>query len=469
AAADHYLRAAGHAVEVGGSADAFRLLTRARKLLPADDRERRFQARRQREEILGRMARRGEQLREIHNMRKDAEALADDGKLALAHCRLAQFYIDVGKAPAASRAVGPALEHARAAGDKLAEADALRLRAAIARLVGNNEESLALSEEALALCGDDRDGLLERATILNNRGTTLWNMGRLVQASEAYAEALVIYRALRLPRQEARALNNMGIIFASLGEFEEALAHYKSSLKIDQELGDRASIALKLSNIGQAYGELGDLDRGERYLQRALKIAEQTEESTSVVDVAISLGQLYLQAGRPRDGLALLDRGLQLATEFRDRYQEIRALEYIALGQLDAGDPAEGALELARSATELARKSTMTVGEVYGLCIQGLALGKLGRAAEGLALTTQAVALLEHHRETEGAEHIQFMHARLCLLAGRTVDATSALRAAWTEVQSKASRLRDAELRDIYLRSRVPAEIAAERGRLESP
>src|SRR4030042_1859852 len=53
-AADRYLRAANHAVELGGNADAFRQLTRALKLLPADDHERRFTAHRLREEILRR-------------------------------------------------------------------------------------------------------------------------------------------------------------------------------------------------------------------------------------------------------------------------------------------------------------------------------------------------------------------------------------------------------------------------------
>ena len=102
-AADRYLRAAGHAVELGGNADAFRQLSRALKLLPNDDHERRFSAHRLREEILRRLAKRPQQLRELHALRKEADVIGDPGKLAQAHCALAQFYIDVGKAPAAFR------------------------------------------------------------------------------------------------------------------------------------------------------------------------------------------------------------------------------------------------------------------------------------------------------------------------------------------------------------------------------
>jgi serine/threonine protein kinase/predicted ATPase len=467
AAADRYLRAANHAVNVGGNADAFRQLTRALKLLPEDDHDRRFTARRQREEILGRLARRPEQLREIHNLRKEAEAIGTPDKLALAHCRLAQFYIDVGKAPAASRAVVPALEYAREAGDALLEAEALRLRSSIARLVGNNDEAIELVDRALELCGESPEALAQRALILNNRGTTLWNMGRLHEASESYAEALVIYRMLKLPRLEARALNNMGIVFAALGEFEEALAHYKSSLKIDQELGDRASLALKLGNIGQTYSDLGDTARAERYLSKALKFAEQTGDSSSEADAAISLAQVYMQKKEAKRGLALLDRGLQLAIDQRERYQEIRALIYIAFGQLEAGDPPEGALELARSATELARKAPMLVGQIYGLCAQGLALAALDRAGEATELGARAVALLEtRQEETEGSEQIHYMYARMCEQAGLAERAHDALKKARDEVERKSSKLRDPELRQIYLSSKNPAGILRDANRL---
>jgi tetratricopeptide (TPR) repeat protein/tRNA A-37 threonylcarbamoyl transferase component Bud32 len=469
AAADRYLRAATHAIDVGGNTDAFRQLTRALKLLPADDHLRRFQARRQREEILRRMARRPQQLRELAALRKEAEALGDPQKQALAHALTAQFYIDVGKAPAAARAATAAIAHARESGDHLATADALRLRSAIARLVGNNEESLALVDEALALCGPTDGGehqpaLRARAAILIDLGTTLWDMGRLEAAIEAYAEALVIYRALGLPRQEARALNSMGGVFASLGEYEEALAHYKSSLKIDQQLGDRSGVALKLSNIGHAYADLGDLDRADGYLARAMKVGEQTDDTRSLADVAISWGQAKLERGDHVAGLALLERGRELATASRDRFQEIRALEYIALGQLESGQPASGALELARSATELARRMPMVVGIIHGLAVQALALSRLGRHQEATAAAAEATALALAQTRPEGAEHIHHWHARVLAAAGDRAGAHAAWGRAAAEIAAKVDRLRDPALRAAYLSSRTVTAVRAALG-----
>ena len=468
AAADRYLRAANHAVDLGGNADAFRQLTRALKLLLPTDHDRRFTAHRLREEILRRMAKRPQQLRELHAMRKEADATSDPGKLATAHCALAQFYIDVGKAPAALRAAMPALQYARDAKDPLLEAEALRLRAAIARLVGNAEESLALADQALALidaagaAGTTETGrpsspvLVSRATILNQRGTTLWNIGRLEQAIESYAEALVIYRAIGMSRHEARALNNMGIVFAALGEYEEALAHYKSALKIDQALGDRSSIALKLGNIGQCYSDLGDLDRAESYLAKALKVAEQTGDLSAAAHAAVSWGQTKMQRGDVQGALAMFERGLSLATENRERYQEIRALEYIALAHLAVGDPPEAALEMARSATEWARKVPMLVGIVYGLVFQGLALSKLGRHDEAVTAVDEAIQLIEGARP-EGTEHVHRWRAEILMAAGRTAEALAATTRAATEVEAKAAKLRDPELRKLFLASRQRA------------
>ncbi len=427
-AADRYLRAAGHAVELGGNADAFRQLTRALKLLPAADHERRFSAHRLREEILRRLAKRPQQLRELHALRKAADATRDPGKLAIAHCALAQFYLDVGKAAAALRAALPALQYARDAGDVLGEAEALRLRAAVARSIGNVEESLRLVEQALALVDVSASAttgsrpptpvLVARATILNQRGNTLWNIGQLEPAIESYAEALVIYRAVGMARNEARALNNMGIVFAALGEYEEALAHYKSALKIDETLGERSGIALKLGNIGQCYADLGDIDKAQSYLTRALSVADRTGDVAATSEIAVSLGQVKLQLGDVKGALVLFERGLTVATENRERYNEVRALQYIALAHLRLGDPPEAALEMAKSATEWARKMPMLVGIIYGLTFQGLALAQLGRHAEAIAAADEAFALVEK-AQLDGADHIYRWRADIMTAAGR--------------------------------------------------
>ena len=218
-----------------------------------------------------------------------------------------------------------------------------------------------------------RDALEARAQILNARGTILWNMNRLTEAIESYAETLVIYRNLRRPRQEARALNNMGIVFSALGQSEAALGHYKRSLRIDQRLGDRAQIALKLGNIGQTYTEIGDDKRGEKYLLKALTLSEANQDWATMVDIINSLGQAYLNRHDLDRAREFLQRGLDLAAESHNHYQEIRSLVYLALTRIEQNDGIAEARSLAERATAIAKKVPMPVGEMFGLAAQALA------------------------------------------------------------------------------------------------
>jgi tetratricopeptide (TPR) repeat protein len=212
-------------------------------------------------------------------------------------------------------------------------------------------------------------------------------------------------------------------------------------------------MAHKLGNIGQCYADLGDTARAESYLAKALSVAEQTGDLSAAADAAVSWGQAKLARGEVRAARELFERGLALATESRERYQEVRALEYVALAHRAAGDPPEAALELARSATEWARRMPMRVGIVYGLVFQALAMSRLGHHAEAVAAIEEAVHNLEGARP-EGAEYIYGWQAEILAAAGLADAAAAATARAGREISAKAARLRDPELRRHFLASR---------------
>lgn len=464
AAAQRYLAAAMHARDVLGNAEAFQHLSKALALLPREAHAERLEARGEREAILRAWGHRAQQLRELHQMRREAEALGDAARIADVLSRTAQFYLDVDKAPQAQRVLGPALAAARASGQRLVEAEVLRMQSVLARSLGENQEALVLVDRALALCGDDRPGLLQRATILNNKGTTLWQMSRLREAIEAHAEALVIYRKLRVPRQEAKVLNNIGIVFSALGEYEEALTNYKRSLKIDQELGNRLAVAVKLANIGGLYVDVGDLDKAEPYLGKALAIAGELGDPATQTDATITLGQAYLKRGDLARARRAFDKGHTQAAQAKNRYQEIRALVYLALATIRSGEPPDRALAMAREATDLAEKARILIGQMYGLTAQGLALRELGRLGEAAEVAGRAVEVLDRSHAPEGSEEILYHYARILLAAGRAGDAAAALRRSHDELQAKARRIKDPALRARFLAASPARDILAEVG-----
>ncbi len=468
AAAGEYLAAATHAMHVGSMGDALHQLGRCLRLYTTQQHRERFAVHLLRVEALARMAKRPLQLREIEALMREAEHLGEAGKLASAHARLTDFRIEQGRLQEATTSVEPALRFAREAKDKLAEAEALRLQSSIFRLQGKSAAALKTCDEALALAQSHPKALEERAQILNNRGTILWNMNRLNEAIEGYAETLVIYKNLGRPRQEARALNNMGIVFSALGESEAALAHYKRSLRIDQRLGDRAQIALKLGNIGQTYTELGDDNRGEKYLLKALKLSEAHEDWASMIDILNSLGQVYLGRGDLERAGNFLRRGLDHAREAHNHYQEIRSLVYLAQVSIEEGEALEEAKAQAAKAAEMARAVPMPVGEMFALAAGALACEKLGDFDEGLALSRRALEHLEKIEQGEGLETILQVHATLCEKNGLVEEARSAIQRSRAEVERKAAKLVDAELRECYLASPAISKILSEDKRLWS-
>jgi tetratricopeptide (TPR) repeat protein len=189
-------------------------------------------------------------------------------------------------------------------------------------------------------------------------------------------------------------------------------------------------------------------------------MAQQTGDLSAAADATISMGQLSLRLGDAAAALAQFEKGLALATENRERYQEIRALQYIALAQLGAEGSPETALELARSSIELSRKVPMAVGVIYGLTFQALALSRLGRHDEAVATSAEAAALAGDGARPEGLELLLRWRAEVLRAAGQRAAAEAVDAQASAEIAAKAARIRDTSLRQLYLASRPAAGAA---------
>jgi hypothetical protein len=96
----------------------------------------------------------------------------------------------------------------------------------------------------------------------------------------------------------------------------------------------------------------------------------------------------------------------------------------------------------------------MPVGIIHGLAFQGLALSRLGRHAEAIVCVDDAAQRLDAARP-EGVEHVHRWRAEVLAAAGQVDAARAALALAAAEVDAKAARLRDPELRKLFLASRA--------------
>lgn len=110
----------------------------------------------------------------------------------------------------------------------------------------------------------------EKAALFVNRGTELFQQGKIEAAAHDYAEAA------RLTPEDETAHFNLGVALARLGKFEEAKAQYEEAVRIFPEYTDAHN------NLGNLLASHGELTQAIEHLTEALKLSPQSALSTTI-------------------------------------------------------------------------------------------------------------------------------------------------------------------------------------------
>jgi hypothetical protein len=184
-------------------------------------------------------------------------------------------------------------------------------------------------------------------------------------------------------------------------------------------------------------------------------------DQPGLCDATISLAQVHLKEKRHSEAISGFTIGLELAVRTRNRYQEIRAMIYLAFSHLARGDEPARAMVLAQNGVRLAREGEIANGEVYGLSAEALAHLRAGDIASARRAAEAAVALLDAGRDVDSPEEILLTFAEVADAAGARTEAEEALLRAVAEVRKKARRIRDEGWRNRYLAADPAAKILA--------
>ncbi|MEN6426363.1 MAG: tetratricopeptide repeat protein [Phycisphaerales bacterium] len=160
--------------------------------------------------------------------------------------------------------------------------------------------------EELARERGDRRGL---AMTLTNLGNLQLEQHCLREASQAYGEALAIYRQLATENPDvylslvAGVLTNLGILYNKQNQREEARQAYDEALTKQRQLAERRpeiylpDVALTLNNLGVLCRNANRLDEALQKYEEALAIRRglaQVNPQMYQPDVAVTLGNLGL-------------------------------------------------------------------------------------------------------------------------------------------------------------------------------
>ena len=264
-----------------------------------------------------------------------------------------------------------ALELSRAAGgdDDAAELEARFVRFSV--LAGDRAMGLDIPaaetpyRSALALMPPGAEG----AEVLVKLGDALQPQGRLLEAEEAYEEAIPEFLAAGETRSAARAMMQLSRAFWRHGKTQRAREAGVGAVEL---LGDDPGPDLVL-----AYGRMAALD---------------------------------VFAGHSAEAVEWADRSIDLANEIR--FENVtRALGMRGLARADLGDP--GGLDDLRSAVELAHELNLPVDDT------AIAMGNLAELVgltEGIARGREAMeASLEHARSRGHVHHVMYTRTNLLL------------------------------------------------------
>jgi len=203
--------------------------------------------------------------------------------------------------------------------DSIDKALLLNLRGTVLQDLGYSHEAELLLERALAIAEKVRGSEYPHvAAALNNLAVLYRIQGRYAQAEPLCQGALAIAEKVLGPEHPdvALSLNNLAALYHSQGQHAQAESLYRRALTIwEKVLGpEHPDVALSLNNLAVLYDGQGQYAQAESLYRRALTIREKVlgPEHPHVATSLNNLAMLYDSQGQYAQAEPLYRRALEI-------------------------------------------------------------------------------------------------------------------------------------------------------------
>lgn len=346
-----------------------------------------------------------------------------------------EIRVDLGRALGLAEA---ALFIARRLEDKEALARGLRAKANALYARGQNQEAVALHEEAAGLFESlGQDEQLGRT--LSSSLQPLILLGEYERATAAAERAHEIFSRLGDARRLARLEINVGNILHRQDRFDEAQARYERAYQQLSAHGDAEGMAAALSNMAVCLIMLNDFPRALALHQRARDFCEQEGMTLPVVYADYNIAYLYYLRGNYSQAIERLKATREACRKIGESYQ-------LGLCSLDLSDiylELNLSEEAAAEAQEgLARFQALGTGYEAARSLTNIAIatGQRGKAAQALELFDQARAMFVREKNPVWPALIDLYRALVLFDEGRFDESRRSCRAALEFFESSILR-----------------------------
>jgi tetratricopeptide (TPR) repeat protein len=239
-----------------------------------------------------------------------------------------------------------ALQLARAARDRPAEAKVLWNRMLINTFVGHVEQALYDGEASLAIARE-LDLREQTAYTLNDLVRAYAFAQRFNEARQAHIEAEALWRELENLPMLADNLTNWGAFAFFSGKVQESIPRVREALRISQEINNLWGQAYAGETLGYINLTLGETREALSYLLHAAELGAQVNFLDPEYNGRAFAGLVYLELGATQPGIALLEP-LTARTGIAGEWI-LMATAVLAMHYCEAGDLEGARLKLAQA------------------------------------------------------------------------------------------------------------------------
>ena len=264
------------------------------------------------------------------------------------------------------------------------------------------EAALRISPPEKNTSGRKGDPMLQ-ATLLCDRGYSLFKLSRNTEATEAEMQAEKFSRRHNLLQPLARSYNYMAIIDLSLGYIDEAKHFVQKAIDTDRQTGSDINTHNYLGIACEVYNVAKEPEKAISYGQQAVEAARRIGYDAGVVNHLSQLSYAYNRAGNLEQALEMSRQAVATVEQMAvvDRNLLAISLEYVAFNLLDMKRNSE-AVPVIRRAIALQQE----VGNMRSVCYDHKSLAEALEPDQ----PREALAALRRYSAMMDSLHYDEMH-----------------------------------------------------------
>lgn len=227
-----------------------------------------------------------------------------------------------------------AVDAARAAGDRLREAQAIEDLSYICATTGQISDAAEHAYRALDLWREMNHRHGQMMAILK--------LGLISRLQRKFDEALVYLRkGMQIAREinsgngQGFALNNLGLVYQHTGQLDLAVLCHREAIAVHREIGDEHGQAISEANLGWACQRRGDVDQAAVCHRNSLAVFRAVEDRYNEAEQLWGLGNVQQKMGNDpralslrRETISVLDEIDCVSPEETQRFNE-RPARYV--------------------------------------------------------------------------------------------------------------------------------------------